>query len=440
MNYRKKANIILAAVFAFCLVVALLRHFYPQIFVLKLLHFVAEAALVGGIADWFAVTAIFKKPLGWWFHTALIPRNREKVIEAMASMVQKELLRVEVIRRKIEGIPFTEALLNYVKKHGGAAYLTDRLMDLVRRYAERKNPAELACKLAEFIRFKAKTWKLTTGMQAAGEWALKYGYLDQGLDCLVEGLWDKAAEDETRQSILRYLEEIKAEKVSNGGSILRTLLGFVEMSDGLNLDDAADAMQVELLLTLRNFRERHHPLHISLKETLLNSVSRLGLEPDFEARMEQLKNDILNDVMLEKTLEHILQTVLKIAASPSTPLEPNELYNILQPCIEKYWLSVQENRAMRETINTWIVDSLCRIIQNEHDMIGNMVRETLRSYTDQDLNQFIEEKAGNDLQWIRINGSMIGGIVGLILFLAQEFLYGPLISPILTPVMAQFIH
>jgi Predicted membrane protein len=440
MNYRKKANITLAAVFGFFLVIALFEHFYPEILAIRLLYFVSQAALVGGIADWFAVTAIFKKPLGWSFHTALIPRNREKVIEAVASMVQKELLRVDVIRKKIEGISFVDALFNYVEKQGGSVYLADRLTGYLRNYAQKQKSDELAKKLAEFLRHKAQGWELTPRIQAAGEWAIERGYLDQGLDRLAEGLWDKVAEGETRQTILRYLEAIKEEKVSNGGSMLRTLLGFVEMSDGLNLDDAADAVQVELLLTLRNFQDQQHPLRISLKESLLYSIVRLGLEPNFETQVEQFKNDLLDDALLERTLESVLQTVLTVAASPSKPLEPNALHEILYPYVEKYWLNVQENTALREIINTWIVESLCRVIQNEHDMIGNLVRETLTAYTDEDLNQFIEEKAGNDLQWIRINGSMIGGVVGLMLFLVQEFVYTPFINPIIMPVIAQFLR
>ena len=81
------------------------------------------------------------------------------------------------------------------------------------------------------------------------------------------------------------------------------------------------------------------------------------------------------------------------------------------------------------------MDTLCRVIQNEHDMIGGMVRETLAAYTDQDLNQFVEEKAGNDLQWIRINGSMIGGVVGLLLFLFLDFVYDPIIMPAIMSVL-----
>lgn len=421
MNYRKKANITLAVVFAFFLVVALWEHFTTQSFALRLLKFVSEAALVGGIADWFAVTAIFKKPLGWGFHTALIPRNREKVIEAVATMVQKELLRVDVIRKKIEGIPFTDVFLNFVEKQGGAGYLADKLTGYVRWYAEKQDPDELAKKLAEFIRLKAKAQELTPRMQAVGEWAIKHGYFDRGLDSLAEGLWDKISEGETRQVILRYLEGIKEEKVSNGGSIMRTLLGFVEMSDGLNLDDAADAMQVELLLTVHNLQDRQHPLRVSLKESLFNSIAGLALESGFETQIEQFKNDVLDSSLLERTLESAIQTVLNVAASPSTPLQPSTLYEILYSNVEKFWVNVRKSTVLREMINTWIVDILCRVIQNEHNLIGNMVRETLTAYTDQDLNQFVEEKAGNDLQWIRINGSMIGGAVGLILFLVLEF-------------------
>ena len=435
MNYHRKANITLSVVFLFFLGAAVLKHFNPGYFAVRLMFSVFEAALVGGIADWFAVTAIFKKPLGWGYHTALIPRNREKVIEAVASIVQTELLRMDVIRKKIEGIPFVEGLLLSVEKVGGAAYLTDTILSYLRRYAEKQEPAQLAEKLAVFIRDSAKTWKLTPKVQGISGWALNHGYIDLGLDRLAEGLWDKAAEGETRKIILHYLEEIKDEKVSSGGSMLRTMMGFMEMSYGLNLDEAADALQVELLLTLRKLRDPLDPMRISLKSILLNRIVELGFDTRFSAQIEQLKEDILTDVLFSRFLESVLGEALKVASSPSSASEPNALYRTIHPYVEKYWVSVQENSALRETINLFIVDTLCRVIQNEHDMIGGMVRETLAAYTDQDLNQFVEEKAGNDLQWIRINGSMIGGAVGLLLFLFLDFVYDPIIMPAIMSVL-----
>lgn len=435
MNYHRKANITLTAVFLFFLGAAVLDHFNPGNFGIRLIFFVSEAALVGGIADWFAVTAIFKKPLGWGYHTALIPRNREKVIEAVASIVQTELLNITIIRKKIEGIPFIEGLLLSVEKVGGSVYLTDTILAYLRRYAEKQEPAQLAEKLAVFIRYTAKTWNLAPRVQGISGWALKHGYIDVGLNRLADGLWDKAADGETRKTILRYLEEIKEEKVSNGGSIFRTLMGFVEMSDGLNLDEAADALQVELLLTLRKFRDPLDPLRISLKDILLNRVEELEFDTRFSAQIEQWKEDVLNDVLLNKFLEAVLVETLKVASFPSTPTDPNALYRMIHPYVEKYWVSVQHNPEFKAKINSFLADTLCKVIQNEHDLIGGMVRETLAAYTDQDLNRFVEEKAGDDLQWIRINGSMIGGAVGLFLFLFLDFVYDPIIMPAIMNVL-----
>ena len=431
MNYHRKANITLAAVFLFFLGAAVLEHFNPGNFGIRLMFFVSEAALVGGIADWFAVTAIFKKPLGWGYHTALIPRNRAKVIEAVASIVQTELLNMNLIRKKIEEIPFIEGLLLSVEKVGGSVYLTDMILDYLRRYAEKQEPAQLAEKLAVFIHCTVKTWNLAPRVQDISGWALKHGYIDLGLDRLAEGLWDKAADGETRKTILRYLEEVKEEKVSNGGSIFRTMMGLMEMSDGLNLDEAADALQVELLLTLRKFRDPLDPLRVSLKNILLNRVEELGFDTRFSTQIEQWKEDVLTDALFNRFLESVLGEALKVASSPSPSTDPNALYRTIRPYVEKYWVSVQHISELRARINSFLVDTVCRVIQNEHGLIGGMVRETLAAYTDQDLNRFVEEKAGNDLQWIRINGSMIGGVVGFLLFLFLDFVYDPHIIPVL---------
>ena len=435
MNYHRKANITLSVVFLVFLATAVLERYNPGNFGIRLMFFVSEAALVGGIADWFAVTAIFKKPLGWGYHTALIPRNREKVIEAVASIVQSELLNMTIIRQKINRIPLIEGILLSVEKAGGSVYLTDTILAYLRRYAEKQETAKLAEKLAVLIRGTAKTWNLAPKVQGISKWALKRGYIDLGLDRLAEGLWDKAAAGETRQSILRYLEEIKEEKVINGGSIFKTLMGFVEMSDGLNLDEAADALQVELLLTLRKFRDPLDPLRSSLKDILLNRVSELEFDTRFSAQVEQWKEDLLTDVLLNRFLESVLEEVLKVASAPSTPSEPNALYRMIHPYVEKYWVSLQHNSELRARLNSFLVDTLCSVIQNEHDVIGGMVRETLAAYTDQDLNRFVEEKAGNDLQWIRINGSMIGGAVGLVLFLFLDFVYDPILMPAIINVL-----
>ncbi|MDQ7095592.1 DUF445 domain-containing protein [Desulfosporosinus sp. PR] len=435
MNYRKKANITLAAVFACFLSAALLKHSYPDLFGLQLLYFVLEAALVGGIADWFAVTAIFKKPLGWGYHTALIPRNRVKLIEGVAAMVQTELLHMDLIRRKVSGIAYLDGLIRAVERRGGPAYLTERAVRLLQQYAEKQDPVVLTGKLVRFLRHRAKEWLLAPKIDELSRWALDQGYIDQGLDRLAEGLWEKAAEGETRQVILKYLEGVKAEKLSNGGSIFRTLLGFAEMSDGLNMEEAADALHIELLLTLRKFSDRQDPLRTVMKESLLKGIGGLISEPLFRAQVEVWKEDLLQEELSEEFLTRVLRIILKDAASLS---DSQVLRQALSSYIRQGWDYFLENKALQAQLNSFIAGLLCQVIENEHDVIGAIVKETLTNYSDEDLNQFIEEKAGNDLQWIRINGSMIGGAVGVFLFLFLNFLYDPYVLPLLKALYFSF--
>ncbi|KGK85035.1 membrane protein [Desulfosporosinus sp. HMP52] len=431
MNYHKKANLTLATVFILFITAAVIQHYNPNDLKIRLVNFVLEAALVGGIADWFAVTAIFQKPLGWGFHTALIPRNREKVIEAVASMVQSELLRMDLIRQKIEKLPFMDSLIKYLDRQGGSEYLAEKLTPYLQGYLEKQAPDQLAKRLTAYLQANAQAWNLAVRLQDGSRWALNKGYMDQILDQIAEGLWDKASQVETRQIIVKYLEKIKQEKVSNGGAIFRTLLGFVEMSDGLNLDEAADALQVELLLTLRRLKDHNNPLRLSLKDKLMEEIELLAKDPEFFTWVDTWKESVLADPLTERFLETVISTAIKSAIIPSKTMEPTVLEHLLKHYMAKIWYNLQNDQAFCQEANSFLVDILCRVIYNEHHVIGNMVRETLAEYTDQDLNQFVQDKAGNDLQWIRINGSMIGGFVGLILFLFLEFIYNPFVMPAL---------
>ncbi|WP_088225711.1 DUF445 domain-containing protein [Desulfosporosinus sp. FKB] len=435
MNYHKKANITLALVFIGFLGSVFLKYIYPASVGLQLLNFVLEAALVGGIADWFAVTAIFKKPLGWGYHTELIPRNRVKLIEAVAGMVQTELLHMDIIRRKISEIAYLDALIQFVERQGGAAYLTDKAAFFLRHTAKKQDPAVLAEKLTGFLQQKAQTWPLAPQVEKVSRWALAKGYIDQGLDHFAELLWEKASEGETRLLILNYLEAIKAEKLGNGGSIFRTLLGFVEMSDGLNMEEAADALHIELLLTLRKFNDPADPLRRALRESLVKNLESLTADTDFRAQVESWKNGLLQEEFFQELLTKILSIFLETASSAA----PEVLNNVIAPYIQQGWNDFQNNKHLQDQLNSLVIDILCQVIQNEHHEIGMIVRETLTSYSNEDLNQFVEEKAGNDLQWIRINGSMIGSVVGMFLFLFLNYIYDPYIGPFIVHV-AQLIH
>ncbi|MCX7781280.1 MAG: DUF445 domain-containing protein, partial [Negativicutes bacterium] len=121
MRYSQAANRILAGVCILFIGAAVLRRQNPDNLLYEMLLMVSEAALVGGIADWFAVTALFRRPLGFPWHTALIPRNRERVIQAVVNTVEHELLSVTAIERRLAAISFMEIGIDWLENRGGQA-------------------------------------------------------------------------------------------------------------------------------------------------------------------------------------------------------------------------------------------------------------------------------------------------------------------------------
>lgn len=332
---------------------------------------------------------------------------------------------MDLLRRKISDFDFADRIIQTAERLGGADFLADKLTRLLRDYAGKQDPAGLAANLSCSLRSKALDWRLVPNVERFGSWALRQGYLDQALDRLADGLWDKASEGSTRLAILNYLETVKEEKLSSGGAIFRTLLGFVEMSDGLNMEEAADALQVEILLTLRKLNDPDDLLRRTLREILLRTMDNLAKEPEFQAQLEAWKDEILQAELLDEFLTKAAGIVLKAADS--------ELFSLLmRSCVQDFWRELRENRNWQGRINEIVTSGLCQVVLSRHHEIGSLVRETMETYSDEDLNRFVEEKAGNDLQWIRINGSMIGGIVGFFLFLLLNFVYDPYLLPVLT--------
>ncbi|WP_278335078.1 DUF445 family protein [Clostridium pasteurianum] len=138
MNYKNKANITLLCVFLVFIVTLFLRYFYGNIFIFNFLFIVMEASLVGGIADWFAITAIFSKPLGISYHTELIPRNRKKIILGISNMVEKELLTSEVINKRISQVKVIDKLIIFIenKKYSILKYVEKYINDYISNHGK----------------------------------------------------------------------------------------------------------------------------------------------------------------------------------------------------------------------------------------------------------------------------------------------------------------
>lgn len=133
---------------------------------------------MGGIADWFAVTALFRKPLGWPFHTEIIPRNREKMIEGVVSIVEKELLSPRLLRSKITGFSLASWLIKKCDEKGGSQYLTEKAIVFLKDQAQKTNPQAFALKIEKALRSKLMEKGLARHLLRQGQTLLTHEKVD----------------------------------------------------------------------------------------------------------------------------------------------------------------------------------------------------------------------------------------------------------------------
>jgi uncharacterized membrane-anchored protein YjiN (DUF445 family) len=427
MNYRRKANWVLGSVFLIFLIASWLRYLWPEHQGIHFFHFVSEASLVGGIADWFAVTALFRKPLGWPYHTALIPRNRDKMIDGITGMVQDELLSEALLRKKIESFNIAQWVIKSVEQAGGSHLLAKKFAQLIENTLLKVSTTEVAGKIEKTLKGKFLDMGISKRVLVEARSFLRKREFDLWLDERIEEGLELASQPRIKAMLLQSLGQIQEEQVGNGGMLQKTLLGIFQVTDTLNLDEAAEALQIELILHIRELKEHQHPLRERLKGVFEEQLLVWQGDPTVLNALEDWKNTLVLELELQAILTNVLEQVFNPLRSGLLP-SGQPLANVIEPSLKQWWTNFKEDIDLQGRLDKLCQDFLIQALQSEHAVIGQIVRETLEGFDDEELNRFIEDKAGEDLQWIRINGSLVGGVVGAALFVLLNYAYTPFLG------------
>ncbi len=413
MGNRYLANCALALALLVFMLTAWQGRKHPEMLSLEWLRWSAEAALVGGVADWFAVNALFRKPLGFPWHTALIPRHRRRVSEAVAQLVEKELLNLAALKRRLASVKLAPWLIALVERRGIVYWLQRLVKVLAAMDAERFSRLLLV-----FWRAQLRLLPLEEWLKNAAVWALKEERYRRGLALAAEALAKVVARPETEGEILKLLQRWKEANVSR--SFMKKLLfALGEATDAVNLPAAAKSTQQSLLQFTRDLQQPEHPLYDWLQERL----HRLAAQAAALEELQLLLKDGLRSLLDAKTAQCLLQELLANLADRES--------------VAGAWLLAQGEAAWRRFTASsaalaWLEEvlqgALQRLLAEEHPLIGQLVRQILDQFSDDELNSFIEDKAGEDLQWIRVNGVLLGALAGAVLFALLNFAYRPLLA------------
>ena len=425
-TWNKADTALLGSFLLFLLSLGLHLHF-PQTLWTEGLLMVSEAALVGGVADWFAVTALFRKPLGFPYHTAILPRRRDSFIHAIVVMVQKEFFSRRKIFRHIEKIHLLPMLQEFLHKKETEEQLTGTVMHFIRASFLRKNNKKAIAYLSE--RFKALILREDPSelMRRFDTLSAENGWDQQALTRIAQLLAREVSTEETRQSIRETLADLEHEKIGDG-----FLSRLLEVTNTVNLDEGAELIQRHTCHVLDELGRAGSPLQENATALLHDCLSDMRQDDELLHLARELQERLAQELPIDETLARLFQGMrrhfqmdLNRAVDPIEEHMPafyTQLQNILHLQYQHMLFLVEERTELQKIIAKVLYDLLARSALHAQTLVGVIVNNVLSRLTDDELNHLIYDKVEEDLLWIRVNGSLVGGCIGLLLFVCMNIL------------------
>ena len=397
-NWNKADKTLLAAfsifLFSLCLHIQ-----YPGNIMAEGLLFCSEAALVGGIADWFAVTALFKKPLGFPWHTALLPRRKQAFIDATGKMLQKEFFTPKLMLSKLEQYDFIKMLQQELEQEQQQKKLQLWLKQKI-AMAVKENISSDAESIDKYLKEKASPEALLNGL---GEnEAVSHGIIT-GLGGEIE---KRCSEADFFHFLEKQLIQMKEDKLAQLPAFIAPRANM--MAGNINLSEVAEVIQGQCVRLGQRLQSPESVEHQRCLAEFKNILCILQKNEETKQDLDDLWWTLLQQLSVFKLLQ-----LPEVAEQP----EIQHIFdNVAAGCISSLQQELQDNRELQEAVYSLWHQFSARGVLQAREMIDGIVRDVLSTMTDQQMNRLIYEKAEPDLLWIRMNGSIVGASIGIVVF------------------------
>ncbi len=383
------------------------------------LHVVAagfEAAVVGGLADWFAVTALFRHPLGLPIpHTAIIPARRDKIIESIVKMIEQDWLSPDVIGARLDSISAGRVLLEWLEAPEHAARVAAPVRDLLRSVARLLTEEEVVDLLTRTLERQVGAVRIDA---SAGAWLARVaepGVADGVFTTLALSLAKLAERPRTAEELRWWLDR-SAETLRDSG---RRLVPFLLRRNAVQerlVDAACSYASTELRLAAD---DPQHPLRTLLLGAIRRFAERLQQgEPEAMGQAQRVWTALAESLQARPLVRDMLGKLRdQLDADLAAP--ESALSALVERRLRETARDLLHDDAQRATFDRWVRDTLKDLVNRHHEEIGKTVRENLEQLETGKLVEQIEDRVGNDLQYIRLNGAVVGGLIGVLLALVR---------------------
>ena len=376
------------------------RHYEPIHWAWGYVAAFASAATVGGLADWYAVVALFRRPLGLPIpHTAIIPRNHARIADNLGAFIETNFLAPDAVEKKLGEVDFAAQIADWLgnaERSAALAGFTTRLLPQMltaidqsglRRFLGSRVRAEL-----ERIELAPLAGNLLSVLMETGRHQRLLNELLAALDRMLTN----------EETLKAFREKIRAElpALFNLYRADAYLLRKIVASTSSFIDEAR--------------KDPEHPLRREFDGLVAGFVERLRTSKDFARRADKLKRDLLDRPEVARLSEGAWDSVRSFIESDAKS-EESQIRRQLETILVDMGRQLGGDDTIRLEINRGIVRLLSDFVQSQKSGVGRFIADQVKGWDIDVLIGRIELTVGRDLQYIRFNGAMIGGLAGLAL-------------------------
>ncbi len=393
MKARAAGLLILAAV-VFVLTLIFIGR-YPW---LAWVQAVAEASLVGGLADWFAVTALFKHPLGIPIpHTAIIPARKDRVGQVLGAFVQRNFLNRQVVEVRLIDARLGERLARWLSNPANSRLVAGHAAQALVTAAESLRDDDVQAMIDAALADRIRSTRVAP-------------IVGKALSVITAG--------NRHQELLDEAIRLAARAVGENEDVIRKR---IEVESPWWVPGAVDDRIFKKVVsgierTLTEIRDQSdHPLRLRFDAALKRFIDDLHNSPDVMARAEQLKEELLGADAVRHFSSSIWRDTKQALVRRAERAEESDVDTIANG-LASLGNAILEDPVLLERVDGWLRNGVLALVDRYQSEVGDLIAYTVRGWDPTATSRRIELAIGRDLQFIRINGTLVGGLVGLILY------------------------
>lgn len=366
----------------------------------------AEAAMVGAIADWFAVTALFRYPMGVPIpHTAIIPNRKERIGRSLGSFVQNNFLSPPVLMARLRGANVAKKLAAWLADPAHGDTVGKHTAAVVKGLVEVLRDEDVQEIIEQSVVSRVRATQVAPLMGNVLSVVTADNRHQELLDSairLFERLFDEnrdALRDRIRRETPWWMPTAVDDQIYN--KIVRSVentLHEVTSDPG-------------------------HPLRGRFNEAVGEFVDRLKSSPEMLARGEDFKEEVLQHPAVRGFSASIWADVKRSVLTHSADPE-SEFRRRVGEAVTRFGTSLLEEEELQEKVNGWVEPTVLYVVEQYRHEVAALIETTVAAWDPEDTTRKIELQIGRDLQYIRINGTLVGGLVGLLIYTVSRFFAG----------------